>query len=138
MNVCACALFDFRFHAVCVHLNGVRCIHRMVVLTAEVQQVKQKTNNKSNPHEIAGKTENSFFCTISLHLFFIKDQIKTNKKEIERERGRLNEGFSFVLFYFSFDSFYQFRFSMFDAFHSTIENEEKTHSHFHHRSLKTF
>lgn len=63
MNVCACALFDFRFHA--VYLNGVWC----TVYTLEVQQ--EEKNNESNPHEFAKKNEtHSFVCAFVAFILY--------------------------------------------------------------------
>lgn len=64
----------------------MRCVLERCIMCAYIQTEKyllqrysKKTSDKSNPHEYASKKRNPFFCESSLHLFFIKDQIKTNK-----------------------------------------------------------
>lgn len=56
-----------------------------------------KWKQKCNPHELAARKKG--IRLPPLHLFFIKDQIKTNKKEEEKEQTKCGS-FSFILFYF--------------------------------------
>ena len=59
--------------------------------------VRWSENKKCNPHELAAEKKESIRLP-PLHLFFIKDQIKTNKKEEEKHQTKC--GSCFFLLYF--------------------------------------